>query len=115
MIFLQTNKITKSFATDLILSNISIEVQSQDRVALVGRNGAGKSTLLKIITGELSFDSGEVIKPKDITIGYLAQQAELPGERSIYEELLTVFQPLVSDGKTTSWHGSPDERSRFNS
>lgn len=95
MIVLQTNKITKSFATDLILSNISIEVQSQDRVALVGRNGAGKSTLLKIITGDLSYDSGEVIKPKETTIGYLAQQADLTGERSIYDEMLTVIQPLV--------------------
>ncbi len=95
MIVLQTNKITKSFATDLILSNISIEVQSQDRVALVGRNGAGKSTLLKIITGELSFDSGEVTKPKETTIGYLAQQAGLFSDKSIYEEMLTVFQPLI--------------------
>ena len=47
-----------------------MEIKDQDRVAIVGRNGTGKSTLLKIIAGELSYDEGEIIKPKDLTIGY---------------------------------------------
>ena len=64
MIVLQVNGLTKSFGADTILSNIKLEVQSRDRVALVGRNGAGKSTLLKMITGQLSHDSGDIIKPK---------------------------------------------------
>lgn len=96
MILLQTNKITKAFAADLILSNISIEVQSQERVALVGRNGAGKSTLLKIIAGELAADSGEVIKAKETTIGYLAQNTSMVTDRTIYQEMLSVFQNLVN-------------------
>ncbi|MFD2617738.1 ABC-F family ATP-binding cassette domain-containing protein [Terrilactibacillus laevilacticus] len=96
MILLQTNQISKSFATDLILSNISIEVQSGERVALVGRNGAGKSTLLKIIAGAMSADSGDIIIPKDKTMGYLPQNATLNSNKSIYDELLTVFQPLLT-------------------
>ncbi|MFC7393527.1 ribosomal protection-like ABC-F family protein [Scopulibacillus cellulosilyticus] len=95
MILLQTNKISKSYAADLILSNISIEVQSQERVALVGRNGSGKSTLLKIIAGELSPDSGDIILGKDTAVGYLAQHTSLESDRSIYDEMLSVFQPLV--------------------
>ncbi|MBM7646587.1 ATP-binding cassette subfamily F protein 3 [Scopulibacillus daqui] len=95
MILLQTNKISKSYAADLILSNISIEVQSQERVALVGRNGTGKSTLLKIIAGELTPDEGEVIFAKETTVGYLAQHTSLESDRTIYEEMLSVFKPLV--------------------
>ncbi|TCP19723.1 ATP-binding cassette subfamily F protein 3 [Scopulibacillus darangshiensis] len=96
MILLQTNKIRKAFAADLILSNISIEVQAQERVALVGRNGAGKSTLLKIIAGEITADSGDIIKPKETTVGYLAQNTSLVTDRSIYAEMLSVFQPLIN-------------------
>ena len=71
MILLQVNQLSKYYGADLILSNIKLEIQTKDRVALVGRNGAGKSTLLKIIAGHLSHDCGEIIKPKEVTIGYL--------------------------------------------
>ncbi|WP_243388518.1 ABC-F family ATP-binding cassette domain-containing protein [Bacillus kexueae] len=94
MILLQLNDVTKHFGADLILSNIKLEVQSGDKIALVGRNGAGKSTLLKIIAGELSYDSGEIIKPKDLTIGYLAQNTGLESTQSIWEEMASVFTHL---------------------
>ncbi|MDQ0485161.1 ABC-F family ATP-binding cassette domain-containing protein [Guptibacillus hwajinpoensis] len=94
MIVLQVNGLTKSFGADTILSNIKLEVQSRDRVALVGRNGAGKSTLLKIITGQLSYDSGDVIKPKDVSIGYMAQDTGLESNLSIWDEMLGVFDRL---------------------
>ncbi len=94
MIILQVNQLTKYFGADLILSNIKLEVQSKDRIALVGRNGAGKSTLLKIISNQLSFDSGDLIKPKGVSIGYLAQDTGLQTERSIWDEMLTVFSGL---------------------
>ncbi|GAJ41429.1 ABC-F family ATP-binding cassette domain-containing protein [Saccharococcus caldoxylosilyticus] len=94
MIILQVNQLTKYFGADLILSNIKLEIQSKDRIALVGRNGAGKSTLLKIIAGEMSYDSGEIIKPKEVTIGYLAQDSGLHSSLSIWEEMMTVFAPL---------------------
>jgi ATP-binding cassette subfamily F protein 3 len=92
MILLQVNQLSKYYGADLILSNIKLELQSRDRVALVGRNGAGKSTLLKIIAGHLSFDDGEIIKPKEVTIGYLAQNTGLESSLSIWDEMLTVFE-----------------------
>lgn len=95
MIILQVNNVTKSFAADTILSNIKLEVQSKDRIALVGRNGAGKSTLLKIISGQMSYDSGEIIKPKDVSIGYLAQNTGLESHLSIWDEMLSVFSHLM--------------------
>jgi len=96
MILLQVNQLTKYFAADLILSNIKFEIQTHDRVALVGRNGAGKSTLLKIIAGQEAHDSGEIIRPKGTTIGYLAQNTGLESEKSIWEEMLGVFNHLHS-------------------
>ncbi|CAG9623530.1 putative ABC transporter ATP-binding protein YheS [Sutcliffiella rhizosphaerae] len=94
MIILQVNQLSKYFGADLILSNIKLEVQSKDRIALVGRNGAGKSTLLKIISNQLSFDSGELIKPKGVSIGYLAQDTGLQTDRSIWDEMLSVYSGL---------------------
>lgn len=88
---LQIQQLTKYFGAELILSNIKLEIQTNDRIALVGRNGAGKSTLLKIIAGHLSYDSGQIVKPKDVTIDYLAQNTGLESKLSIWDEMLSVF------------------------
>lgn len=94
LILLQVNALSKLYGAETILANIKLEVQTKDRIALVGRNGAGKSTLLKIIAGELSHDSGEIIKPKDVSIGYLAQNTGLETSLTIWDEMLTVFTHL---------------------
>lgn len=94
MIILQINQLSKSYGAEQVLSDIKLEIQEKDRIALVGRNGAGKSTLLKIIAGQLSYDTGEIIKPKHVTIGYLDQYTGLQAHRSIWEEMLDVFAPL---------------------
>ncbi|MGE7885642.1 ABC-F family ATP-binding cassette domain-containing protein [Bacillus sp. NPDC094077] len=94
MILLQVNGLSKLYGAETILANIKLEVQTKDRIALVGRNGAGKSTLLKIIAGELSHDGGEIIKPKDVSIGYLAQNTGLETTLTIWDEMLTVFTHL---------------------
>ena len=99
MMYLQVNGLTKRFGAELILSNIKLEVKDKDRIAIVGRNGAGKSTLLKIIAGELSLDEGEIHKPKDITIGYLAQQMDFDSTETIWDEMLKIFQNLLQQEK----------------
>ncbi|MCJ8008953.1 ABC-F family ATP-binding cassette domain-containing protein [Lederbergia wuyishanensis] len=91
MMLLQVQQLTKYFGAELILSNIKLEIQTKDRIALVGRNGAGKSTLLKMIAGHLSYDSGQIVKPKDVSIGYLAQNTGLESSLSIWNEMLSVF------------------------
>ena len=96
MIVLQVNKLSKYFGAEQILSNIKLEVQHRDRVGLVGRNGAGKSTLLKIIADQISYDEGEIIKSKDLSIGYLAQNTGLQSDLTIWDEMLTVFTPLLT-------------------
>ncbi|MCA0970423.1 ABC-F family ATP-binding cassette domain-containing protein [Halobacillus litoralis] len=91
---MQLNQLEKRFGAELILSNIKLEVQTNDRIAIVGRNGAGKSTLLKIMAGEMSYDGGEIFKPKDTTVGYLAQNTGLQSNESIWNEMETVFAHL---------------------
>ncbi|MFS0671040.1 ATP-binding cassette domain-containing protein [Peribacillus frigoritolerans] len=99
MILLQINQLSKFYGAELILSNMKLEVQNKDRIALVGRNGAGKSTLLKIIAGQLSHDGGEIIKPKGVTIGYMAQDTGLESALTIWDEMLTVFTDLIEQEK----------------
>ncbi|QDP39167.1 ABC-F family ATP-binding cassette domain-containing protein [Radiobacillus deserti] len=99
MILLQVNQLTKRFGAELILSNIKIEVQTKDRIAIVGRNGAGKSTLLKILAGELSYDSGEIFRPKQVSLGYLAQNTGLESNQTIWKEMLSVFTALIEQEK----------------
>lgn len=94
MILLQVQQLSKYYGAEQILSNIKLEVQTGDRIALVGRNGAGKSTLLKIIAGQLSYEEGAIMKPKDVTIGYLAQDTGLESELSIWNEMNSVFDGL---------------------
>lgn len=92
---IQLNNITKNFVVNEIFSNVKMEINDKDRVAIVGRNGAGKSTLLKIISGELSFDSGERTVSKNTTIGYLFQEFIVREDLSIYEEMITCFDEII--------------------
>ncbi|MUV38520.1 Nickel-transporting ATPase [Lentibacillus sp. JNUCC-1] len=91
MIMMQLNGVSKSFGAETIVENIKLEVKDKDRIAIVGRNGAGKSTVLKIMNGMLDTDEGEVIKPKDVSTGYLSQHTGLESDQSIWEEMLSVF------------------------
>ena len=93
---IQLNNITKNFVVNEIFSNVKMEINDKDRVAIVGRNGAGKSTLLKIISGELSFDSGERTVSKNTTIGYLSQEFIVREDLSVYEEMITCFDEIIS-------------------
>lgn len=93
---IQLNNVTKNFVVNEIFSNVKMEINDKDRVAIVGRNGAGKSTLLKIISGEISFDSGERTISKNTTIGYLSQEFIVREDLSIYEEMITCFDEIIS-------------------
>ncbi|MET3291716.1 UNVERIFIED_CONTAM: ATP-binding cassette subfamily F protein 3 [Brevibacillus sp. OAP136] len=97
MILLQAERIQKAYGIDVILQDISLQIQTGERVGLVGVNGAGKSTLMKILAGQLSYDSGAVRIPKEVTMGYLAQNTGLESENSIWAEMLTVFTDLQKE------------------
>ncbi|VHC64622.1 ATP-binding cassette, sub-family F,member 3 [Streptococcus pyogenes] len=99
MIILQGNKLERSFSGDVLFQNISLQVDERDRIALVGPNGAGKSTLLKLLVGEETPTSGEVNTKKDLSLSYLAQNSRFESDKTIYEEMLKVFEALRQDEK----------------
>jgi len=99
MIYMQLKNIKKSFSGINLFQRISLDIKSNDRIAIVGRNGTGKSTLLKIMTGEIGYDEGEIFQAKDISIGYLAQLKAVSSQYTIWEELMTVFTELIQEEK----------------
>ena len=93
---LACQNISKAFGTDEIIQHASFHIEEYEKAAIVGINGAGKTTLLRIIMGELEADSGEVILAKNKTIGYLPQNPDVEGNRTIYEEVLSAKEELIS-------------------
>lgn len=92
---LQASNISKLYGVTPILSGINLQVLERDRIGLVGVNGAGKSTLLQILASEISHDEGQIFKAKETTIGYLPQNSGLQSNLTIWDEMLTVFEPLL--------------------
>lgn len=90
------NHIKKLFNEEIILRDINFHIEDNEKVALVGNNGAGKTTLFKIITNELSADEGDVYYAKDCSIGYLKQHMDLDSTRTVYDELIHVFDDVIA-------------------
>lgn len=98
---LSLENISKIYNGKLVLNNVSLTIEDNDRIGLVGINGCGKSTLLKIITGSEDYESQQepfiprFAVTKSSTIGYLAQNAGLDRSNTIIEEMTSVFKPLL--------------------
>ena len=87
------------FGAAPIFSKVNFSIENNARIGLVGPNGAGKTTLLKIMTGRQEASQGEFTVNKGIELGYIAQEHAFDEEKSIWEEMLTVFQPLIDQGQ----------------
>lgn len=92
MIELALNKLQKYYGANLILEDITFEVQSLEKVGIVGSNGCGKSTLLKIIKGIEGYDKGMLSIKKGSTIGYLEQIPSYPEGFKVVDVLNTAFE-----------------------
>ena len=93
---LACQNISKAFGADEIIQHASFHIEENEKAAIVGINGAGKTTLLRIIMGELEADEGEVSLAKNKSIGYLPQNPDIAGNRTIYEEVLSAKQDLIA-------------------
>ncbi len=96
MIVLSCKDIYKSYGIRDVLKNITLSINEGDKVGIIGANGEGKSTLFKILTKEISQDSGEVFIDKTKSLGYLSQNLNLNNDKNIYEETLSVFNELIN-------------------
>ena len=96
---LNAHNITVSFQGEDLFSGITFKLVSGDRIGLVGKNGAGKSTLLKIIAKEQEYDKGTMAFEKDLKIGFLKQDIEFVGGRSVLEESYQAFEEIIDTEK----------------
>ncbi len=92
---LSLSKIAMAFGERTLFEDMSFEVESRDKVGLIGRNGVGKTTLFKIICGELEPTAGVVATERGLNVGYMEQHACSAEGRTIYEELESVFSDLT--------------------
>ncbi|MFN6433530.1 putative ABC transporter ATP-binding protein YbiT [Eubacterium callanderi] len=84
-----------SYGINEIFNQLSLSIQEKEMIGLVGRNGSGKSTFLKLLSGQLTPDSGIISKKSNLTIGYLAQEADFPADTTLDALFLSVFEPLI--------------------
>lgn len=91
---LKAENISKSIGGNQIFTNLNIEVQTGEHVALVGRNGCGKTTLFRLLAAIEQPDKGRIIKAKNDKVGYLHQIPNFP-DKTVYEVLYEAFTELI--------------------
>ena len=84
---IQFNQVSYFLPQGFLFENVKIQLNKGDKIELVGKNGAGKSTLLKLISKELHPSEGEIIIPKQTSIGFLKQEITFKTEQSIFNYL----------------------------
>ncbi len=86
--------IRKQFGARVLFSDATLQINPQDKIALVGPNGAGKTTFLEIIAGKIGVDAGEIVIAKKAQVGYLPQDLEPLRERNVLEEAMSGSEAL---------------------
>ena len=84
-----------AYGRQRLLDGVSMTVAPGEKVGLVGRNGCGKTSLFKILAGEAEADSGEVSRRRGLRVGYLPQEFELDGSKSVLENIESGAADLV--------------------
>lgn len=116
MALVSIHNLSKFYGADRIFSEVSFQVHAGDKVALVGVNGAGKSTILKIVAQIEQADAGAVSLASHTRMAYLAQQAQVPAELTLWQlmdssldelntlrEELSVLEQAISDVDAPDW------------
>ena len=93
---IQLSELTKSFGDRVLLDHVTWQITDRERVGLCGPNGAGKTTLLKMMAGLDEPDSGAVLKPAALTVGYLPQDGLTHKGRTVFEEVSSAFGDLLA-------------------
>lgn len=99
MIIAQGHDLEKQFGANTLFKNVNFSIDANARIGLIGPNGVGKTTLLKIMTGEEEATHGDFTINKNIDVGYIAQENGLNENKTIWEEMLSVFTSLINMSK----------------
>src|SRR6266404_8732919 len=93
---IQLSELTKSFGDRVLFDHVTWQITDLERVGLCGPNGAGKTTLLKMMAGFDEPDSGAILKPSTLTVGYLPQDGLSHTGRTVFEEAAGAFDELLA-------------------
>lgn len=96
MIILQGKNLKKSYITNLIFENLDFHIQEGEKVGLVGPNGTGKSTLFRCITGEDSFDEGQLQMSARHSMGYMEQMPEFAPNFTLLDAVMEMFNDIFA-------------------
>ena len=91
---LRAENLTSTYGEKTLFKDVSFIINEQDRIGLIGTNGSGKTSLLNVISGAVSPEAGEIIKPSDYSIGFLKQQPDLDEEKTIMDAVFAGGQPV---------------------
>src|SRR5437879_13671778 len=93
---IQLSELTKSYGDRVLLDHVTWQITPRERVGLCGPNGAGKTTLLRMMAGLDEADSGAILKPSTLTVGYLPQDGLTHAGRTLFDEAASAFAALFA-------------------
>src|SRR5262245_66252561 len=93
---IQLSEITKSYGDRVLLDHVTWQITARERVGLCGPNGAGKTTLLRMMAGLEEADSGAILKPAALTVGYLPQDGLAHAGRTVFDEASSALGELLA-------------------
>ena len=96
MTLLSLKNVSKSYGTNLVLKDISWQIEKGRKIGLLGSNGAGKTTLFRIISGELDPDRGEATRSRQLRWAFLRQEYQLEDDLTLFDEMLKSFCELLN-------------------
>ncbi|VAW86307.1 Bis-ABC ATPase Uup [hydrothermal vent metagenome] len=82
---LTLDNLSLAFGHHPLMDHVSLQIEPQARICLVGRNGAGKSSMMKVISGEIAADDGAIWRQEGLKIAYLAQEVPLDDKRTVFD------------------------------
>lgn len=94
MNILLAENIKMSYGDKDLLNDVTLNIEEDDKIGIVGVNGTGKSTLLKIISGSVIADQGNITKKRDLKISYLSQKDDLSDQNNVLEEIFSAENEL---------------------
>lgn len=95
MAAISVHNLKMMFGETVLFEQAAFDIGEKDRVGLVGANGTGKTTLFKLIIGAMESTDGSIAKAKDVTLGYMEQHVSGGSQKTLYDDMLCIFEPLM--------------------